>query len=148
MGIVEPDQKVVDYLSAKGATNLKLVNGDTDAEYSKIFEFESSEMEPIIAKPFSPDNTCVVSEAPSVELDKSYIGSCTGAKYEDLVAAAKVLKGRKVKIRTEILPAAISIYQTCYGKWSTENFLRCWCYCWSTYLWCLLWCSYGGVGKR
>jgi 3-isopropylmalate/(R)-2-methylmalate dehydratase large subunit len=110
-GIVEPDQKVVDYLSAKGATNLKLVNGDADAEYSKIFEFESSEMEPIIAKPFSPDNTCVVGEAPSVELDKSYIGSCTGAKYEDLEAAAKVLKGRKVKIRTEILPAAISIYQ-------------------------------------
>jgi len=110
-GIVEPDQKVVDYLSANGATNFNLVNGDADAEYSKIFEFESVEMEPIIAKPFSPDNTCVVGEAPSVELDKSYIGSCTGAKYEDLEAAAKVLKGRKVKIRTEILPAAISIYQ-------------------------------------
>ena len=110
-GIVEPDQKVVDYLSAKGATNLNLVKGDADAEYSKIFEFESSEMEPMIAKPFSPDNTCVVGEAPSVELDKSYIGSCTGAKYEDLVSAAKILKGRKVKIRTEILPAAISIYQ-------------------------------------
>ena len=110
-GIVEPDQKVVDYLSSKGATNINLVNGDTDAEYSKIFEFESSEMEPIIAKPFSPDNICVVREAPSVELDKSYIGSCTGAKYEDLEAAAKILKGRKVKIRTEILPAAISIYQ-------------------------------------
>ena len=110
-GIVEPNRKVVDYLSAKGATNLNLVNGDADAEYSKIFEFESSEMEPMIAKPFSPDNTCVVGEAPSVELDKSYIGSCTGAKYEDLEAAAKVLKGRKVKIRTEVLPAAISIYQ-------------------------------------
>ena len=110
-GIVEPDQKVVDYLSQRGATNFNLVTGDSDAEYSKIFEYESSEMEPMIAKPFSPDNTCVVGEAPSVELDKSYIGSCTGAKYEDLEAVAKILKGRKVKIRTEILPAAISIYQ-------------------------------------
>ena len=110
-GIVEPDQKVVDYLSQRGASNFNLVTGDSDAEYSKIFEYESSEMEPMIAKPFSPDNTCVVGEAPSVELDKSYIGSCTGAKYEDLEAAAKVLKGRKVKIRTEVLPAAISIYQ-------------------------------------
>ena len=110
-GIVEPDQKVVDYLSQRGASNFNLVTGDSDAEYSKIFEYESSEMEPMIAKPFSPDNTCVVGEAPSVELDKSYIGSCTGAKYEDLVSAAKILKGRKVKIRTEILPAAISIYQ-------------------------------------
>ena len=110
-GIVEPDNKVVDYLTSRGVTNVNLINGDDDAEYAKIFEYESSEMEPIVAKPFSPENTSIVREAPSVELDKSYIGSCTGAKYEDLEAAAKILKGRKVKIRTEILPAAISIYQ-------------------------------------
>jgi len=110
-GIVEPDQKVVDYLSSRGATNVQMIKGDADSEYAKIFEYESSEMEPIVAKPFSPDNITIVREAPNVELDKSYIGSCTGAKYEDLEAAAKILKGRKVKIRTEILPAAISIYQ-------------------------------------
>ena len=110
-GIAEPDKKVVDYLTSRGATNIQLINGDDNAEYSKVFEYESSEMEPIIAKPFSPENISIVREAPSVELDKSYIGSCTGAKYEDLEAAARILKGRKVKIRTEILPAAISIYQ-------------------------------------
>ena len=110
-GIVEPDQKVVDYLTKRGAENITLVNGDADAEYSKVYEYESSEMEQIVAKPFSPENTSVVREAPNVELDKSYIGSCTGAKYEDLEAAAKILKGRTVKIRTEILPAAISIYK-------------------------------------
>ena len=110
-GIVEPDQKVIDYLSSRGATNVNLINGDDDAEYAKVFEYESSEMEPIVAKPFSPENITIVREAPSVELDKAYIGSCTGAKYEDLEAAARILKGRKVKIRTEILPAAISIYQ-------------------------------------
>ncbi|MFB5609569.1 MAG: aconitase/3-isopropylmalate dehydratase large subunit family protein [Nitrosarchaeum sp.] len=110
-GIVEPDQKVVDYLTSRGATNISLIHGDDDAEYEKVYEYEGSEMEPIIAKPFSPENISIVREAPSVELDKSYIGSCTGAKYEDLVAAAKILKGRKVKIRTEILPASISIYK-------------------------------------
>jgi len=110
-GIVEPDQKVVDYLTNRGATNISLVNGDADAEYAKIYEYEGSEIEPIIAKPFSPENITVVREAPNVDLDKSYIGSCTGAKYEDLEAVAKILKGRKVKIRTEILPAAISIYK-------------------------------------
>ena len=110
-GIVEPDQKVVDYLSSRGATNFNLIKGDEDAEYSEVIEYECSELEPTVAKPFSPENITVVREAPSVELDKSYIGSCTGAKYEDLEAAAKILKGRQVKIRTEILPAAISIYK-------------------------------------
>ena len=110
-GIVEPDQKVIDYLTSRGAKNISLVKGDDDAEYEKIYEYEGSEMEPLVAKPFSPENISIVREAPSVELDKSYIGSCTGAKYEDLEAAAKILKGRKVKIRTEILPASISIYK-------------------------------------
>ena len=112
-GIVEPDQKVIDYLASRGAntSSINLIKGDDDAEYAKMFEYESSEIEPTVAKPFSPENISVVREAPSVELDKSYIGSCTGAKYEDLEAAARILKGRKVKIRTEILPAAISIYQ-------------------------------------
>jgi 3-isopropylmalate/(R)-2-methylmalate dehydratase large subunit len=110
-GIVEPDQKVIDYLTSRGATNISQVNGDSDAEYAKVYEYESSEMEPTIAKPFSPENTVIVRDAPNVDLDKSYIGSCTGAKYEDLEAAAKILKGRKVKIRTEVLPAAISIYK-------------------------------------
>jgi len=110
-GIVEPDQKVVDYLTSRGATNISLVHGDDNAEYQKIYEYEGSEIEPVVAKPFSPENISIVREAPSVELDKSYIGSCTGAKYEDLEAVAKILKGRKVKIRTEILPASISIYK-------------------------------------
>lgn len=110
-GIVEADQKTVDYLASRGATNARIFKGDDDATYANVFEYEASEVEPLVAKPFSPQNVTVVREAPSVELDKSYIGSCTGAKYEDLEAAAKVLKGRQVRIRTEILPASISIYK-------------------------------------
>ena len=110
-GIIEADQKTIDYLQKRGATNLKQIKSDDDAEYAKIFEYEASEIEPIVAKPFSPDNITQVRDVSSIELDKAYIGSCTGAKYEDLLAAAKILKGKQVKIRTEVLPAAISIYK-------------------------------------
>ena len=110
-GIVEPDQKIREYLAARGVTKYDEVHGDSDAHYEKIYEYEGSEMEPIVAKPFSPENTVVARDLSSVELDKAYIGSCTGAKLEDLQAAAKILKGRTVKIRTEILPAAMSIFR-------------------------------------
>ncbi|MDX1533071.1 MAG: 3-isopropylmalate dehydratase large subunit [Nitrosopumilaceae archaeon] len=122
-GIIEPDQKVLDYLGERGATNLNPIYGDDDAEYAQTFEYESSEMEPIVAKPFSPENVTPVREAPSVELDKAYIGSCTGAKMVDLEAAAKILKGRTVKIRTEVLPAAISIYKKAMEKGLIKIFL-------------------------
>jgi 3-isopropylmalate/(R)-2-methylmalate dehydratase large subunit len=110
-GIIEPDQKITDHLAERGATNYTALKGDSNAQFAKIFEYEASEMEPTVAKPFSPQNISVVRETSSIELDKAYIGSCTGAKFEDLKAVAKILKGRKVKIRTEILPAAISIYK-------------------------------------
>ena len=122
-GIIEPDQKVLDYLTERGATNLNPIYGDDDAQYDETFEYEASEMEPTVAKPFSPENVAVVREAPSVELDKAYIGSCTGAKMVDLEAAAKILKGRTVKIRTEILPAAISIYKKAMEKGLIKIFL-------------------------
>ena len=110
-GIIEPDQKLRDYLAQRGATNYSEVRGDPDAQYEKIYEYEASELDPIVAKPFSPENVTVARELSSISLDKAYIGSCTGAKLEDLRAVAKILKGRKVKIRTEVLPAAISIFR-------------------------------------
>ena len=122
-GIIEPDQKVLDYLAVRGAKDLSPVKGDSDAEYSETFEYEASEMEPLVAKPYSPENVCVAREAPSVVLDKAYIGSCTGAKLEDLEAVAKILKGKKVKIRTEVLPAAISIYKKALDKGLIKIFL-------------------------
>ena len=115
-GIIEPDQKVFDYLAERGVTEYNAVYDDDDAQYEKTYEYDVSELEPLVAKPFSPQNVSVVQETTGVEIDKSYIGSCTGAKYEDLEAVAKILKGKKVKIRTEILPASISIF-----KKATEN---------------------------
>ena len=110
-GIIEPDQKVFDYLAERGVTKYDAVYDDDDAQYAKTYEYDVSELEPLVAKPFSPQNVSVVQETTGVEIDKSYIGSCTGAKYEDLEAVARILKGRKVKVRTEVVPAAISIYK-------------------------------------
>jgi len=110
-GIIEPDQKVFDYLAERGVTEYNAVYDDDGAQYEKTYEYDVSELEPLVAKPFSPQNVSVVQETTGIEIDKSYIGSCTGAKYEDLEAVAKILKGRKVKVRTEVVPAAISIYR-------------------------------------
>lgn len=122
-GIIEPDQKTTDYLAERGVTNFSKIKDDKDEIFAKTFEYEASELEPIVAKPFSPQNVSVVRDTSSIELDKAYIGSCTGAKMEDLQAVAKILKGRKVKIRTEILPAAISIYKKALEKGLVKIFL-------------------------
>jgi 3-isopropylmalate/(R)-2-methylmalate dehydratase large subunit len=109
-GIIEPDETTYTYLRERTDAKYSPVHGDPDAHYSEVFTYEIEKLEPIVAKPFSPGNISAARELQGTELDKAYIGSCTGAKLEDLRAAAQILKDKKVKIRTEVLPAAQSIY--------------------------------------
>jgi 3-isopropylmalate/(R)-2-methylmalate dehydratase large subunit len=109
-GIIEPDNVTLEYLKQRTELNFKLIKSDIDAKFKEVFEYECDNMEPSVAKPYTPENVVAVREIQSTEIDKAYIGSCTGAKLSDLRTAAKILKGKKVKIRTEVLPAAQSIY--------------------------------------
>jgi 3-isopropylmalate/(R)-2-methylmalate dehydratase large subunit len=109
-GIIEPDNITTEYLKQRTEQKFNLIKSDPDAEYAEIFEYDCDRMEPSVAKPFSPENVAIVRELQGTEIDKAYIGSCTGAKLSDLRSAAKILKGKKVRVRTEVLPAAQSIY--------------------------------------
>lgn len=108
-GIIEPDAVTDEYIHQRTATSYRPVLGD-DRHYLEAYTYEIEKLEPIVAKPYSPQNAAVARELQGVEVNKAYIGSCTGAKLEDLRSAAQIIKGKKVKIRTEVLPAAQSIY--------------------------------------
>jgi 3-isopropylmalate/(R)-2-methylmalate dehydratase large subunit len=109
-GIIEPDEITYQYLSKRTNDSYLPIKSDQNADYHDTFTYDIEELDPIIAKPFSPENICAVGDIEGKEINKAYIGSCTGAKLEDLRMAAKIVKGKKVKIRTEVLPAAQSIY--------------------------------------
>jgi 3-isopropylmalate/(R)-2-methylmalate dehydratase large subunit len=109
-GIIEPDAVTESYLQERTDAAYFAVRGDDDAEYASQTTYEIDRLDPTVAKPFSPGNISVVRELKTTDVDKAYIGSCTGAKLDDLRAAAKIMKGRKVKVRTEVLPAAQSIF--------------------------------------
>ena len=44
-------------------------------------------------------------------MDQAYIGSCTNGRIEDLRIAAEILRGKKVAIRTIIVPATPVIWK-------------------------------------
>jgi len=108
-GIIAPDAVTDEYIRQRTASPYTPILGD-DAHYLEEYTYEIEKLEPIVAKPYSPQNAAAARELQGVEVNKAYIGSCTGAKLEDLRSAAQILKGKKVKIRTEVLPAAQSIY--------------------------------------
>jgi len=122
-GIIEPDAVTDEYIQQRTADSYKPVLGD-DPHYLEEYTYEIEKLEPFVAKPYSPENCAAARELQTVEINKAYIGSCTGAKLEDLRSAAQILKGKKVKVRTEVLPAAQSIYLKALKEGLIEIFME------------------------
>ncbi len=108
-GIIAPDEKIFEYVRARTDAPFEPVYGDPDAHYHTFRVYDVTTMEPVVARPHSPDNRATVSEVAGTRLDRAYIGSCTGGKLEDFEAAARLLKGQEVVIDTYIVPATTHI---------------------------------------
>ncbi|MFC2002574.1 3-isopropylmalate dehydratase large subunit [Chloroflexota bacterium] len=113
-GIIEPDEKLVDYLRGRTNQPFEVIQGDPDAEYAETLEFNTEEIkEPMVAVPPKPANAVGVTEVEGIRIDQAFIGSCTNGRLEDLRIAAKILKGRKVDRYTKviIIPASQEVYK-------------------------------------
>jgi 3-isopropylmalate/(R)-2-methylmalate dehydratase large subunit len=104
-GVIEPDQVTLDFVRSRTKKPFTVVKNDSDAKYHSVRVYHCKEMEPVVAKPHSPDNKELVHCLNDIKVDRAYIGSCTGGKITDFIAAAKILKGKQVKVKTFIVPA-------------------------------------------
>jgi methanogen homoaconitase large subunit len=108
-GIVPPDETTFEYLKGRARDKYTPVYADENAQYCEEYNFDVSKLEPQIAKPHEVDNVSSVTEVAGTPLDQVFIGSCTNGRYEDLEVVAKILRGKKVKVRTIVLPASRSV---------------------------------------
>lgn len=111
-GIVEPDDKVREFLAGRTSEEGDFMRSDTDAKYSDEMKVSASNLEPYVAAPSAVDNVRPVSEEEGVKINQAFLGSCTNGRLEDLAEAAKILKGRKVKegVRMIVMPASREVY--------------------------------------
>ncbi|MCI0380074.1 MAG: 3-isopropylmalate dehydratase large subunit [Gemmataceae bacterium] len=112
-GVIAPDEVMLAYVRSRNSSGktFTVVKSDAGAKFDFEKVYDVTKLEPVIAKPHSPDNRANVSEVKGEKLDRAYIGSCTGGKMTDFLAAAKILKGRSVKIDTFVVPATSEIAQ-------------------------------------
>ena len=104
--IFPTDELTEDYLARQGRGDEYVEIGpDEDAEYDDQITIDLSELEPLIAKPSMPDNVVPVREVAGTSVDQVMIGSCTNGGYEDILPSAKMLEGRTVDKKTEMIIA-------------------------------------------
>ena len=111
-GICDVDDKTLAYVNARSnRPDWEVVTEDDGAEYCYAFDWDLGTMEPMVAKPHSPDNKDLARNCSDVKLDRAYIGSCTGGKITDMIMAANILKGEEVKIPTFVVPGSTEVHQ-------------------------------------
>jgi 3-isopropylmalate/(R)-2-methylmalate dehydratase large subunit len=126
-GIFPVDDRTIEYMKQAGAGSHKAYEADADAEYDEVLEIDLSGIKPTVSFPHLPENTKAVDEITvPVRIDQVVIGSCTNGRYEDMVAAAEVLKGQKVAkgIRCIIIPATQKVYLDCVKNGLAEIFIE------------------------
>lgn len=108
-GYIQPDHFTFDYLRGLAREEYEVFYSDEDAEYYEVIEFDASKVSPTVAKPHTVDNFSPITDVEGIKIDQALIGTCTNGRLADLEAAAEVLKGNKVTVRTLIIPASRSI---------------------------------------
>jgi len=112
VGVTFPDEKTKDYLKGRTETPWQPVRSDKEAEVERDIDVELTGLSPQVAYPHSVDNVKSVEEMAGIPVDQAVIGSCTNGRAEDLLAAEKVLRGRKAadSVRLIIVPASREVY--------------------------------------
>jgi 3-isopropylmalate/(R)-2-methylmalate dehydratase large subunit len=108
-GIIAPDEKALAYVKARTSQPFEPVYGDEDARVQVERTYDAAALEPCVAEPHEPANYAPAQARKHVAIDRAYIGSCTGGKIEDFMAAARIVKGRKVKVDTFLVPATMEV---------------------------------------
>jgi len=110
-GVCDVDEKTLDYVRHRSnRPDWTVYQDDPGAWYIYEADWDLSQVEPLVAKPHSPDNTDLARHCCDVALDQAYIGSCTGGKITDMIFAARVLEGKEVSIPTFVVPGSTEVH--------------------------------------
>jgi aconitate hydratase len=86
---------------------------DPDARYAKVIKIDLDKLEPLVARPHSPDNVIKVKSVKRVKVDQVCIGSCTNSSLADLMITAALFKGKKVHpdVSCTITPGSKQVFE-------------------------------------
>jgi 3-isopropylmalate/(R)-2-methylmalate dehydratase large subunit len=113
-GIIAPDAKTRAYVKERTAAagtraEFEEAFGDPGAKLHSERVYRTPALEPVVAQPHSPDRKARVRDLKGTRISRSYIGSCTGGKVSDFIAAATILDGCTVAVETFIVPATVEV---------------------------------------
>jgi methanogen homoaconitase large subunit len=106
-GMFYADDVTMQYLAAAG--HKSQIQVPQSCTYSRKLEVDLTDIVPLIAFPPRVDTVKPVQDLEGQPLDQVFIGTCTNGRYLDLERLADIVKGKKVAVRTIVVPASRTV---------------------------------------
>jgi aconitate hydratase len=109
------DAQTRKYLEAQGrGKDWAAFAADADATYDETLDIDLDALEPLIARPHSPDSVVKVREVAGTPAQQVCIGSCTNSSFHDLGIAGRMLRGRSVApgLSMTVTPGSKQVFET------------------------------------
>ncbi len=143
-GIMPTDETLLTYLNGRAQWPVEPLASDPDAHFAHRMTIDLSTLEPTVSFPHKPANATPISrlgemmaasqahptpDFPSVSSDRitdAFLGACTNGRYEDLVEAAAVLRGRTVHrdVSFVVIPASRRVYERAMDEGILQVFVK------------------------
>lgn len=106
-GLFYADDITVRYLKERGHEVRPQV--PESCTYVREINLDLADIEPLVAVPHRVDTVKPVRDLAGLPLDQVFVGTCTNGRYSDLERFARIVKGKRVSIRTIVIPASASV---------------------------------------
>ncbi len=143
-GIMAFDEVVADFLRGRAEWPVEPIDSDPDATYAQTFTIDLSSLEPTVSFPHKPANATPISKLQDMiarsqreptpdfctvdddVITDAFLGSCTNARYEDLVAGAAIMRGHQVhpNVNLIVIPASRKVYQRAMAEGLLQVFVE------------------------
>jgi 3-isopropylmalate/(R)-2-methylmalate dehydratase large subunit len=143
-GIMAYDEVLAEFLQGRAQCPVEPIDSDADADYAETIKIDLSALEPQVAFPHKPANTTPISRVQEMiersqreptpdfctidndTITDAFLGSCTNARYEDLVEGASVLRGRKLHpdVNLIVIPSSRRVYERAMDEGILQVFVK------------------------
>jgi len=125
--LTEEDRSTIANMTVEGGATCGIfpagkLRSDPNAVYKAKMSFDLSNLVPYVAKPYKPDNGVPITEIDEVPIEVAWVGSCTGGKFEDVRAAAEIIRNHKVAkgVQFIVSPSTLGVWE----RAGREGYLR------------------------
>ena len=106
-GMFYADRITLEYLAGFGL--IAELQSPEQSVYERELEIDLGDIPSVIAVPPRVDTVRPVHDFTGLTIDQVFVGTCTNGRYSDLARFAHIVKGKKVTVRTIVVPASRAV---------------------------------------